>query len=339
MQNQLKKGRLLDDNGHLIEAGYATQLVKAYERNAIKAKSWRIKEWDYYYIGNEQYGIALTIADNRYMGLVSVTFLDFIKPSYISKSFMSWFTMGKYRLPETSTIGSVAIHNKKFDIVFENDGKVRKISCSIRDFKNKETLECMLELREFNQDTMCIAIPFAKPTYFYYNQKINNLIAKGRVRIGTEVYHFNDALGVLDWGRGVWTYKNTWYWSSLSAKIDGKMLGFNLGYGFGDTSKASENMIFYDGVCEKLDQVTFHIPTDAKGNKEFEKPWQITSNDDKLLLTFSPIIDRYSNTSVVVIASCQHQVFGRFSGYVRVQGKVVTLHNLLGFAEEVKNKW
>ena len=35
----------------------------------------RIKEWDYYYIGNDHFG--LTIADNYYIGLGSVSFLDF----------------------------------------------------------------------------------------------------------------------------------------------------------------------------------------------------------------------------------------------------------------------
>ena len=31
----------------------------------------------FYYIGNQEYGIALTIADNSYMGLGSVSVLDF----------------------------------------------------------------------------------------------------------------------------------------------------------------------------------------------------------------------------------------------------------------------
>ena len=44
------------------------------------------------------------------------------------------------------------------------------------------------------------------------------------------------AFGVLDWGRGVWTYHNVWYWGSASGLVDGVPFGFNIGYGFGDTS-------------------------------------------------------------------------------------------------------
>ena len=44
----------------------------------------------------------------------------------------------------------------------------------------------------------------------------------------------------MDWGRGVWTYHNTWYWSSASGELDGVPFGWNLGYGFGDTAAATE---------------------------------------------------------------------------------------------------
>ena len=56
-----------------------------------------------------------------------------------------------------------------------------------------------------------------------------------------------------------WTYDNTWYWGSGSGTVDGHRFGFNIGYGFGDTSAASENILFYDGVGHKLDDVTFLI--------------------------------------------------------------------------------
>ncbi|HBF68515.1 MAG TPA: DUF2804 domain-containing protein, partial [Firmicutes bacterium] len=75
MQNKLSPGKLLDKNGNLNEAGYATSLIKEYKRSDIKAHKSRIKEWDYYYIGNDRYGIALTIADNSYMSLASLSFL------------------------------------------------------------------------------------------------------------------------------------------------------------------------------------------------------------------------------------------------------------------------
>ena len=77
MQHQLTKWPLLDEKGNLLEAGFAFDLVKQYDRKAIKGLKNRIKEWDYYYIGDKEYGVALTIDDNSYMGLVSVSVLDY----------------------------------------------------------------------------------------------------------------------------------------------------------------------------------------------------------------------------------------------------------------------
>ena len=64
MQQMLDKGPLLDEKGNLTQAGYAFRMVKEYDRNKIKAGKSRIKEWDYYYIGNNKRGVAFTIDDN-----------------------------------------------------------------------------------------------------------------------------------------------------------------------------------------------------------------------------------------------------------------------------------
>lgn len=83
--------------------------------------------------------------------------------------------------------------------------------------------------------------------------------ASGSVNFGGQVYEFNSEtdFGTLDWGRGVWTYDNTWYWGSGNQRINGKPFGQHIGYGFGDTSAASENMLFYNGPAHKLDDVNF----------------------------------------------------------------------------------
>ena len=57
-------------------------------------------------------------------------------------------------------------------------------------------------------------------------------------------------------------------------------IGFNIGYGFGDTSNATENMVFYNGKAHKLEDVKFNIPLNKKG-KEDET---ITSNNKILSL-------------------------------------------------------
>ncbi|NKU17606.1 DUF2804 family protein, partial [Rhodococcus hoagii] len=111
---------------------------------------------------------------------------------------------------------------------------------------------------------------------------------------------------------------------------------FNIGYGFGDTSAASENMVFVGGVAHKLDRVMFHLP---EGTYD-AAPWKFSSNDGRFEMVFEPILDRAAAVDFKVLRSIQHQVFGRFTGHVVLDdGSRMEVTDLLGFAEEVRNRW
>lgn len=342
MQHEITTpGPLLDAQGQLTEAGYAKSLILDYRRADIKAGAARVKEWDYYLVYNDHFAVALTIDDNSYMGLDSISFISFDKKWEKTKSPMRWFTMGKTGLPESSETGNTAISGKGYGILFENREDSRVLTFHMEKFLNDKTIEGSIILSKMPDETMVIATPFDKKGYFYYNQKINCMSASGRVSLGKDEFIFEPAtaFGTLDWGRGVWTYKNTWYWGSASGMVDGKRFGFNIGYGFGDTSAASENMLFYDGKAHKLSQVKFNIPT-KDGKEDYLSPWTFTSDDGRFEMDFAPVLDRAANTDFVVLGSDQHQVFGRYTGKaVLDDGTVIEIKDFMGFAEKVANKW
>ncbi len=341
MQNELHEGALLDKRGNLEEKGFAYSLKRKYNRNDIKANKLRIKEWDYYYISDENWGIALTIDDNSYMGLVSLSILDFINGrEVVTKSPMFFFPKGKTNFPPTSEKGDVIKKGKGYTFAFYNDGIERHLVCSMDKVNDDKSFHCDILLSQINPNSMVIATPFFKERHFYYNQKINLLEAKGYFEFGDFRYDFEkDAFGTLDWGRGVWTYKNTWYWSSANGISNNMKVGWNLGYGFGDNSRATENMVFVNEKAYKLNDVCFLIPKNGKKD-DFLSKWEIRSNDRCINLVFTPIFDRKSNTNAILIQSDQHQVFGRFNGYFKIEGnKIIEINNILGFAEKVMNRW
>jgi len=137
MQHQITERKpLLDEKGRLTERGYATSLVLDYDRDAIKGGKLRIKEWDYYLITDGKVGVALTIADNSYMGLDSISFLDFDseKPWEKTVSPMRIMTMGKTGFPATSENGDVEIYGKKYFLSFKNNGEKRVLSFKMDNF-------------------------------------------------------------------------------------------------------------------------------------------------------------------------------------------------------------
>ncbi|MCQ2800298.1 MAG: DUF2804 domain-containing protein [Bacilli bacterium] len=342
-QHLLEPGLLLNEEGNLMEAGYAYSLVKKYDRTAIKAGKSRIKEWDYYYVGNKHRGIALTIADNSLYTMVSCTLLDFDSKTYIENSKIKAFTFGKTSLPSSSVEGDVSFEDKGLSMKFIKDGDDRRLNLTWPKFKDDLPLRVDIKLVEnLNGKSLVIATPFPKKAHFYYNQKINLLSSTGYAKLGEEMIDFShDTYGTLDWGRGVWTYKNTWFWSSMNVKQDGHEIAWNLGYGFGDTSKASENVLYVDGTAYKLEDVKFDIPLTKKGNDDFMKDWTFRSAKNDIKITFHPLINRHSDTNLLVLRSNQNQVFGIFNGTIRLpdSDKLIHIEDALGFAEKVYNRW
>lgn len=338
-QHLMSAGPLLDEKGNIAEPGYAFSLVKTYDRSAIKAKKSRIKEWDYYYVGCASYGIALTVADNGYMSMASVSVLDYENKWEETVSKIGWFPMGKLGLPADSKEGDIVFEGKAFSMKFLHENGKRRLICAMKGFKRGE-FRCDVTLEETMDGTMVIATPFKKEAHFYYNQKINCLRAAGYAKLGDRIFDLNKgAYGVLDWGRGVWTYKNIWYWSSASFEQDGHIIGWNLGYGFGCNKAATENMLFYDGKAYKINEMRMDIPLKSSGADDFMSKWTFRSATGEIAMEFFPIIDRHADTNLLILRSNQHQVFGRFKGYIVIDGKTVEINDALGFAEKVYNKW
>ncbi|MBR7091350.1 MAG: DUF2804 domain-containing protein [Clostridia bacterium] len=344
MQKKIEaKMPLLDEMGNITEPGWATEQNWQYRRCDIKANTLRIKEWDYYLVYNKDFGVALTVADNGYMGMISASVINFKTKKEVTKSVMTFMPKGKFEMPESTDKGDVIFKNDKVEMRFINDGKIRKLRFNFANFERNNALTGEITLTKQPKESMVIATPFEKNKHFYYNQKIVGFEADGSIQIGTKKVEFlpKQTVGILDWGRGVWTYKNTWYWGAAAGKVDGADFGFNIGYGFGDTTNATENVVFYNGIAHKLNNVEFRIPVDPETNKEdYMSKWQFTSDDGRFEMEFEPIINRSSCASALIVKSVQNQVFGKFSGKVILDDdSVIEIKDFLGFAEKVKNRW
>ena len=332
------KQPLLKEDGSLREPGWSKSLVQTYDRKQIKAPRMRIKEWDYYLVLNEDFAGAFTLSDDGYIGLQSVSLLNFKEGWEHTETILNAFPMGKMQMPSDSRQGDIVYRDKRLHMEYTLEEGQRRIRGKFDNVYQGKTFRCDITLVQPKMDTMVIATPWKeKKTAFYYNQKINCMPAKGKMEYDGKIYRFDPStdFGTLDWGRGVWTYDNRWYWGSGNQMIDGKPFGFNIGYGFGDTTAASENMLFYDGKCHKLDDVTFHIP-----DGDYMKSWKFTSSDGRFEMNFEPVLDRAARTNALIIESDQHQVFGRMNGKaVLDDGTVIEVKDMMCFAEDVHNRY
>lgn len=356
-ETRLTEGPLHNDDGSLAQCGWATALVRSYDRARVKAPALRIKEWDYYLVNDDEYAVALTLGDLGYGGLISTSVMDFAEGVSHTVSTMVPLTLGRFRLPSSSSSGVSRFQNGRVSFDFEVKDGCRRIKAQFARFDGRDDLTFEAVLDEEPRDTMVIATPWAEdPLAFYYNQKIVAMRAQGSFKKGLLVHGFSPerSFGLLDWGRGVWTRDNTWYWAVAQGWQDGHggaqpgahRFGLNLGYGFGDTSAASENMVFVDGVAHKLHRVDFGIPEKAgaavakktEDRYQLDQPWHVTDDEGRLDMVFTPMLDRVDWMDFKVIRTDQHQVFGRFDGTVTLDdGTVFEVANLLGSAEVIHN--
>jgi hypothetical protein len=347
---------LLGGDGRLVEEGWARKPFWRYDRSKVAASPWRLKEWDYYYVisHDSKYGITFTMSDLGYLGLFSVAWLDLASGKVAQSQDMTFLPFGKTGFSEASEETDLRHEGANLTIAFSVRNGERRITASCPGFvapDGSKGLEAdLLLVQPLDADSMNIATSWKENRKaFYYNRKINCMPASGTVRLGSRSYNFKPetSFGGLDWGRGVWTYKNRWYWGSASGLLDGVPFGWNIGYGFSDRSPASENMLFYGGRAHKLEEVSFRIPggsSSAQGSSSsalnYLAPWKFESSDGRFEMDFQPLVDRSSSTDLLLIKSIQHQVFGYFTGQVILDdGRPLKVERFLGFAEDVLNWW
>jgi hypothetical protein len=333
----------LHKNGTVNGEGWSRKAIWRYKRNYIKYHSIFIKEWDYYatYISDLKLWICMTISDLGYAGLYSISVIDLNINKYNQIEEIIPLPLGKINLPENSLDDHlINFEGKKLKITYEKKSNKRIIKARSENLilpNGKKGIDIILEMNQ-NEKGESINIQTTwnhNRQLFYLNEKINGLESKGKLIIEKEEIKFKGpTFTVLDWGRGVWAYKGTWYWSSATGIINNVKYGFNLGYGFSDRSPATENCIFYNEIIHKVDQIIFNIP-----NNIYHK-WIIQSNDGKVNLFFYPKVNRMSRMNFIIIKSVQDQVFGVFEGVLKLDdGKEIFIKDLYGFAEKVYNRW
>lgn len=338
MQNEIKTPqKLLDESGRLANPGWAKRPYYQYNPENLAFPRETAKEWDYYFIGSIERGIAITVNDFGPLSMTTVSLLKFKENYNITKSAV---TMERLHQPLNDegtcymrTDGSEAIYIRK-------PGR-HIIKLDMADFDGAgNALHVDLVLAVPETDRMVMAAPFSEDEHFFYlTEKLTGMRASGTVTMGGDVYTFSPDrdFAVLDFGRGVWPTHNRWYWGNANGELDGHDFSFNLGYGFGDPSVATENMIFYDGVGHKFDRIdSFGIPDRGYTFA----PWHIASNDGRFDMVFTPIMDRSTICDITKRGSLQHQVFGTYTGKaVLDDGTVLEVKDFFGFAEDVINNW
>ena len=333
--------RLLDENGTLLSPGWARHNVFDYDRKAV-AHEMRRKEWDFYQLSNGKYMVQVSFANISLGGYASAVLVD-LKNGKTLASAMGLFLGGKdkYVLPPKGDVPNtvdLTVGGARFHVVTEETRRTIHFE--------KGEVSCDFEMDILpGLENITTVLPFEgyKDRYFM-TTKQNCMPVSGVFRTANADYEFSkdDTFCVLDWGRVCTPYSLVWYWGNGSAFIDGPdgkkhLFGFEITWGIGDESNATETCVFYDGKAHKIGAVD--VETFPKPDKYME-PWHFISEDGRFDLTMQPFYDHHSDTNALAMRMHSHQVHGLWSGKVTLDdGTVLEIRDIYAFCEYVENRW
>ena len=328
-----KKTKLLTSTGQLAEPGYAKRMLYTYNRDCAKFGPMPLKEWNFYQFQCGNYVLQMTLGHLSYIGQMAVTLMDISTGKKWTYSTMKpLFVPELDSDPEQPSVCTYQNDECRLQFTVKDNKRILALKGHSKEY---DTIEVKLVVdNDPSNEKMVIATPFKKPTQFYLNYKENYYKATGYARFGDKYESFENATGLLDWGRGVWPYTHEWYWGNLTSHIDGVPFGFNIGWGFGDTSHATENMYFYNKKAYKVGKLIGKWDdNDLMAVKHFR------SEDGKLQFTFTPFWDNFTFNEFVVVDTHCHQVFGHFSGTIETEDGVKEFKDVVAFIEHAVNRW
>lgn len=332
---------LLNKDGSLKNPGYCKRNLFDYNRECIAAPKSRIKEWDFYQFSDGEYMVQLNFFNISIASALTADLVNLKTGEHISDMTVEPFTFKKNPMDKNGDQPNhFEYHKNGRDCIMDTGIYSKHLyfkgKCKAGEFVIDVTAE-----REKDQESITIATPFDMPGRFFYTQKLNCMPTEGFVKCGDRTLRFtkDKTYLVLDWGRGAWPYENMWYWGNGSTRLpDGKLFGFELTWGFGNESNATETAVFYDGKCHKIGAVDLETDPEVSG---WMKPWHFVSEDGRFDMTMQPFYDNVTDIMPLgLVGMSTHQVHGLWSGRaVLDDGTAIEVRDMYAFCEKVRNKW
>jgi hypothetical protein len=184
-------------------------------------------------------------------------------------------------------------------------------------------------------ERLAVVVPWSS-TRFQYTVKDVARPASGRVAVDGEIFDVpaGESWAVLDHGRGRWPYDIRWNWGAGSGRSGGRVIGIQVGGKWTAGTGSTENAVLVDGRLHKIhDELEWDYDI-----ADWRRPWRVFGGG--LDATFTPFFDKRSRTNLGVVSARTDQCFGHWSGVYRAaSGEEISFDGILGWAEEVHNRW
>ena len=293
-------------------------------------RTWgRTKRWEYWNVISPTHILSLTVSSIDYAAVHEVWIFERASGSTWTRA-VTVLPARDVDLPANLNAGPARARAKDLEIDLDPlpDGGTR-LRATI-----PEASFDVAVTRPADYDCVAVVVPWSK-TRFQYTVKDVALSATGVVTTaGVEHEVPAGSWAVLDHGRGRWPYDVTWNWGAGSGQSRGRRVGLQVGGKWTSGTGSTENGLVVDGHLYKIhDELTWDYDL-----ADWRRPWHVAGGG--LDATLVPFFDKRSTNNLVVVSSRTDQCFGHWSGtYTTPHGGTIAFDGLIGWAEDVHNRW
>lgn len=294
----------------------------------------RNKRWEYWNITTGDFILALTISSLDYAAVNEVWLYE-ISTGQTWHHTETAIPAHGVELPESLNSGPAHARYNDLEIEIEPHpggehdppgtwlrARIPGMSCEI--FAEKPT----------DHDALAVVVPWSHRR-FQYTVKDIARPATGVIIVDgfSHPLPVGESWAVLDHGRGRWPYDITWNWGAGSGRSGEQVIGIQVGGKWTEGTGSTENAFVVDGRMH-------HIPIELTWDYNLDKwrrPWRIHGGG--LEAEFTPFHNKRSRTNYGVFVGQTDQCFGYWSGRFTTEDETVEFKEILGWAEEVHNRW
>ena len=288
----------------------------------------RNKRWEYWNVITPTHILALTVSSLDYATVNDVWVFDRATSDVVH---LGKTNLGSGSVVLPATLGDGPARAKsgtlKIDIVEEAGGTRLKASIPGASFD-------VFAERPEGHESLAVVVPWSTKR-FQYTVKDVARPASGSVTIHGRTYPVpaGQSWAVLDHGRGRWPYDIAWNWGAGSGTMNGRVIGLQVGDRWTDGTGSTENSVLVGTTLYKIhEKLQWSYDLD-----NWADAWRIIGGG--LNATLRPFYNKESSMNLGVLSNRTDQCFGYWSGTFDTGSEVVEFENIVGFAEDVHNRW
>lgn len=277
-----------------------------------------------------EWSVSFIMQDAKY--LASSELFAFHRPSGVLHSHESVGRPGSLRLPPDLLDSTARFCRKGYELTFAFGGVdgPHRLGFAMGASSHGPAVTGELEL-DVASASAPLSVSSRLPKGSLYTYK-SVFPVSGAMQVGDDEIRFDPTrdLAIIDEHRSLLPYRTDWTWGTFAFGAQDGIVGANFASRPHREGQEEESGLWFPGVCEALADITFTPSSDDPS-----APWEVTSADGRLEVTFTPARRNTVEHQFGIFAVDYFMMYGAYDGVLRGSQRSYDVRNVHGVLEQM----